>query len=179
MKFKLPKMTVQQMISAAKGEFEIDITDELLKSMGMDDEAKTLGLLTKSETIGNSETDKTLAKISTDVDAITAALTANNKAIMEAAAPLQPQGDMVKVLADISAGMLNLKSSVDQALEKFALAITSIEAIKAEMVRVPVAGATTGPITPDMTNFLHAQDQALKNSKSEASLFEFDSIGAL
>lgn len=186
MVIKIPKLSVSDLVLAARGEFGVDVTEEMLKAAGMDAEAMTLGLLTKSENIGNSATDKALAQIQSDVAALTAAISAEGEArksmtaTLEAtAAPLQADGDVMKVLSDISAGMADLKAVMTKSIEQMAAAVNAVEAVKAEVLgkKEVAAGATTGEVTVDMSNFLHAQEAAIAGAaKSTINIFEFDSV---
>lgn len=188
MKLKLAKLSAADLVAAARGQFEVDITSEMLKAMGMDEEATTLGLLTKGEGVGNSKTDELLQAIKAGVDALIAAATAqtqqtaqNTEAIKTAAAPLQPNGDLTKVVDDLRAQLATSKSDMAKAIEQMVQLTATVEAMKGEAAKKPPEAApTTGVVTPAMEAFLRQQMEAVNGQKSESfSQFPFDALAEI
>lgn len=172
-KFLMRKLNVDELLRAAKGEFEIDLSSDLAQALSMDDEARTLGLLTKSASVGDSRMESMMSDMKSGIDAILAALKASTETLAQAAAPIQPQGDVTKVIADLRAEIANLKSEIVATSDKAAQATATIEAIRADMLASRAGAASSnGKPTPEMLATIAAvQAGSIKSSDD----FPFDS----
>lgn len=169
MKLKLAKMSVPELIAAARGDFEIDITEEALKAAGMDEEAFRANVGTKSHDPApalQALTDR-VSKLETAIEALPIVIEAALKAALPQGEPIKPELlaslqaiDGTGLKSDIAA----LRTDVTTLREQVAQSVATAQAVAVEVDKKIETAVKSGPITPEMQALLN-QEKARKDGE--------------